>query len=208
MPTLLLAAGSAQAVECASKVFTSGAITVCRVDLLHEQLQLFWRDDTGQPYGGFSALRDTLAKRGKTLEFAMNGGMYLPDRSPVGLFVADERELVPLNRHTGSGNFSQQPNGVFLLDAHGARVLTTDEYSQEKPKPVLATQSGPMLVHQGELTTSPVMNPNSQSRRIRNGVCAPSPNTAVFAISDSPATFPQFPVPFRKSLPRTVPLHP
>src|SRR5258708_22894496 len=147
MPTLLLAAGSAQAVECASKVFTSGAITVCRVDLLHEQLQLFWRDDAGQPYGRFSALRDTLAKRGKTLEFAMNGGMYKPDLSPVGLFLADERELVPLNRHTGPGNFSQQPNGVFLFDGHGARLRTTDAYWQAKPKPLPATQSTPILDH-------------------------------------------------------------
>jgi len=200
VPTLLLAAGSARAVECAIKVLNTGAGTVCRVDLLHEQLQLFWRDDTGQPYGRFSALRDALGKRGKTLEFAMNGGMYLPDLSPVGLFVADERELVPLNRHTGPGNFSQQPNGVFLVDGHGARVLTTDDYWQEKPRPLLATQSGPMLVHQGELTTSPVMNPESQSRRVRNGVCAPSPNTAVFVISESPVTFHEFAVYFRESL--------
>jgi uncharacterized protein YigE (DUF2233 family) len=198
--TLLLAAGGAQAVECTSNALNSGTVTVCRVDLLREQLQLFWRDDAGQPYGQFSALRDALVKRGKTLEFAMNGGMYKPDLSPVGLFVADERELVPLNRHTGPGNFSQQPNGVFLLDVHGARVLTTDEYWREKPKPFLATQSGPMLVHQGELTTSPVMNPESQSRRIRNGVCAPSPESAVFVISEAPVTFHEFAVYFRESL--------
>src|SRR5882762_9995485 len=129
MAALLLAAIGAHAVECASHVLNSGTVTVCRVDLVHEQLQLFWRDDTGQPYARFSSLRDALAKRGKTLEFAMNGGMYLPDLSPVGLFVADQRELVPLNRHTGSGNFSQQPNGVFLVDGHGARIVTTDEYS-------------------------------------------------------------------------------
>jgi uncharacterized protein YigE (DUF2233 family) len=200
VPALLLAAASAQAVECASSALNTGAATVCRVDLLHEQLQLFWRDDAGQPYGRFSALRDTLAKRGKTLEFAINGGMYRPDLSPVGLFVADDRELVPLNRHTGPGNFSQQPNGVFLLDGHGARVLTTDEYWQEKPKPFLATQSGPMLVHQGELTTSEVMNPKSQSRRIRNGVCVPSPKTVVFVISETPVTFYEFAVYFRESL--------
>src|SRR6202051_1412360 len=109
VPALLLAAASARAVECASNVLDTGTVTVCRVDLLHEQLQLFWRDDTGQPYGQFSALRDALAKRGKTLEFAMNGVIYKPDLSPVGLFVADEREVVPLNRHTSPGNFSQQP---------------------------------------------------------------------------------------------------
>src|ERR1700682_6660579 len=178
MPALVLAAGCAQAVEGANDVLNGATVTVCRVDLGREQMQLFWRDAAGQPYQRFAVLRDALAQNGQTLEFAMNGGMYKPDFSPVGLFVADERELVPLNRHTGPGNFSQQPNGVFLLDGHGARVLTTDEYWQEKTTPALATQSGPMLVHQGELTTSPVMDPGSQSRRIRNGVCAPSSNAA------------------------------
>src|SRR6187401_1605775 len=32
------------------------------------------------------------------------------------------------NRATGSGNFYLQPNGVFLIDNQGARVLATDEY--------------------------------------------------------------------------------
>jgi uncharacterized protein YigE (DUF2233 family) len=197
---LLLASGSASAVECTSNVVDSGSLTVCRVDVVHEQLQLFWRDESGQPFRQFSALRDTLARQGESLIFATNGGMYQPNFSPVGLYVANDRELVALNRHTGPGNFSQQPNGVFLLDGNGARVVTTDEYALERPKPILATQSGPMLVHQGELTTSPVMNPNSQSRRIRNGVCAPSPHSAAFVISESPVTFHEFAVFFRDRL--------
>ena len=94
--------------------------------------------------------------------------------------------------NTGPGNFSQQPNGVFLVDGHRARVLTTEEYAQEKPQPRLATQSGPMLVHQGAITTSPVMAPDSQSRRIRNGVCAPSPAEAVFVVTASAVTFYEF----------------
>jgi uncharacterized protein YigE (DUF2233 family) len=192
MPVLVLFAGCARAVECTNDVLNGATVTVCRVDLGHEQMQLFWRDAAGQPYQRFEVLRDALAERGQTLEFAMNGGMYKPDFSPVGLFVSDGRELNPLNRHTGPGNFSQQPNGVFLEDSHGARVLTTDEYAQEKPQPRLATQSGPMLVHQGGITTSPVMAPHSQSRRIRNGVCAPSPAQAVFVVTASAVTFYEF----------------
>src|ERR1700733_7308882 len=122
---LLLAAGTAQGVDCASNALNTGIVVVCRVDLLHEQLRLFWLNDTGQPYRRFSAVREALSKQGKTLEFAMNGGMYQPDYSPVGLFVADGRELHPLNRHTGPGNFSQQPNGIFLVDGREARVLST-----------------------------------------------------------------------------------
>src|SRR5258708_4728705 len=100
MAALLLAAISAHAVECASHVLNTVTVTACRVDLVHEQLQLFWRDDTGQPYARFSSLRDALAKRGKTLEFAMNSGMYLPALSPVGPFVADPRTLNSLNHPT------------------------------------------------------------------------------------------------------------
>ena len=192
MPALAFTAAGAQAVECAKDVSNGASVMVCRVHLEREKLQMFWRDDAGQPFQNFGVLRDALAKKGKTLEFAMNGGMYKPDFSPVGLFVSDGRELVPLNRHRSSGNFSQQPNGVFLVDAQGARLLTTDDYSQQKPQPLLATQSGPMLVHQGAITTSEVMQPQSQSRRVRNGVCAPSPGEAVFVITETAVTFYEF----------------
>ena len=191
---------TAQAVQCKSESVGEIPFSTCRVDLAHEQLRLFWRDGTGQPYRQFSSLRDALAKQGTKLMFAVNAGMYKPDYSPVGLFVADGRELAPLNHHVGSGNFSQQPNGVFLIDGNYARVMTTDDYAREQPKPVLATQSGPMLVHDGEITASAVMNPNSTSRKIRNGVCAPAPDAVVFAISDSPVTFYEFAVFFRDTL--------
>jgi uncharacterized protein YigE (DUF2233 family) len=197
---LLICSGAAQAVECAASTAAGAPFTTCRVDLKSERLDLFWRDDAGRPYRQFSALRDGLGAQGKKLLFAVNAGMYKPDYSPVGLFVSDGRELVPLNHHVGSGNFSQQPNGVFLIDGNSASVMTTDDYAREQPKPVLATQSGPMLVHDGEITASAVMNANSTSRKIRNGVCAPAPDAVVFAISDSPVTFHEFAVFFRDTL--------
>jgi uncharacterized protein YigE (DUF2233 family) len=170
------------------------------VDLKSEHLELFWRDDAGRPYRQFSALREALRVNGKTLVFAVNAGMYKPDLSPVGLFVVGSHELVPLNRHVGSGNFSQQPNGVFLVEGSSARVIATDDYDKERPKPSLATQSGPMLVHEGEITTSAVMNPDSTWRKIRNGVCAPSPDAVVFVLSESPVTFYEFAGFFRDAL--------
>ena len=197
---LLICSGVAQAVECGAKTVGGTPFTACRVDLRSERLDLFWREDSGRPFRQFSALRDALETQGKKLLFAVNAGMYRPDFSPVGLFVAGNQELVPLNRHVGSGNFSQQPNGVFLVEGGSARVVTTDDYDKERPKPSLATQSGPMLVHEGEITTSAVMNPNSTWRKIRNGVCAPSPDAAVFVISESPVTFYEFASLFRDSL--------
>jgi uncharacterized protein YigE (DUF2233 family) len=197
---LLCCTSAAHAVECGAKTAGGTPFTVCRVDLAAERLELFWRDEAGRPYRQFSALREGLEAKAKTLVFAVNAGMYRPDFSPVGLFVADGRELAPLNRHVGSGNFSQQPNGVFLVEGNTARVVTTDDYRNENPKPLLATQSGPMLVHEGEITTSAVMSPNSTSRKIRNGVCAPSPERVVFVISESPVTFFEFASYFRDSL--------
>jgi uncharacterized protein YigE (DUF2233 family) len=197
---LLICSGVSHAVECGTITAGDVVFTVCRVNLNVEQLQLFWRDDAGLPYRQFSALREALANSGKQLVFAVNAGMYQPNFSPVGLFVAEGRELAPLNHHVGSGNFSQQPNGVFLMEGSSARVMTTDEYASEHPKPSLATQSGPMLVHKGEITTSAVMSPNSNWRKIRNGVCAPSSDAAVFAISESPVTFYEFASFFRDAL--------
>lgn len=197
---LLICGGAARAVECGTTTTGGMAFTACRVNLNSEQLEIFWRDDAGRPFREFSALRDALQAKGKQLIFAVNAGMYQPNFSPVGLFVADGRELVPLNRHVGSGNFSQQPNGVFLVEDKTARVITTDEYASEHPKPWLATQSGPMLVHNGEITTSAVMSPGSTWRKIRNGVCAPSPDTVDFVISESPVTFYEFAGFFRDTL--------
>ena len=196
----LLWCGIAHAVECGAKTAADTAFTVCRVDLKAEQLELFWRDDAGRPFRQFSALREALGAKDKRLVFAVNAGMYRPDFSPVGLFVTEGRELVPLNRHLGSGNFSQQPNGVFLVEGSSARVMTTEDYAKETPKPLLATQSGPMLVHEDKVTTSAVMNPNSTWRKIRNGVCAPSPEVVMFVVSESPVTFYEFAGFFRESL--------
>lgn len=197
---LLIGTQTAQAVACKVQAVATTSFTVCRVDLKTERLSLFWRDAAGRPYRQFSALRDALQAEGKKLVFAVNAGMYQPDFSPVGLYVAEGRQFAPLNRHIGSGNFSQQPNGVFLTEGETARIITTSEYADEMPKPALATQSGPILVHQGEITTSAVMSPTSSWRKIRNGVCAPSPDTVNFVISESPVTFYDFASFFRDSL--------
>jgi uncharacterized protein YigE (DUF2233 family) len=200
LSALLSACAGVQAVQCRSETLGPTPMTTCAVDLSKEQLRLFWRDSAGQPFRQFSTLRDSLEKQGSKLLFAVNAGMYRPDLSPVGLFIADGQELVPLNRHVGSGNFSQQPNGVFLVDGNSARVLATEDYGQEKPRAVFATQSGPMLVHAGEITTSEVMNPKSQWRKIRNGVCAPSSTEVDFVISEEPVTFYEFAAFFRDHL--------
>ncbi len=104
------------------------------------------------------------------LVFAMNGGMFMDNGIALGLFVhAGKQTRFPVRDTTGYGNFYVQPNGVFMMaDGGAARVLTTVEFMFQQSGVMEATQSGPMLVHNGMcnrkfVDTSPNIN-------IRNAV--------------------------------------
>jgi uncharacterized protein YigE (DUF2233 family) len=191
------APGSAFAVDCTS---TRGkpVFTTCRVDLRKESLRLSYADANGTRYETFARLEAALAREQKKLVFAMNAGMFHPDMKPVGLLVSEGREIAPINRSSGSGNFYLEPNGVFLVDADGARVLATYEYRDLKP--VFATQSGPMLVHHGQIPETAAFRASSKSRHIRNGVCVPDKDQAAFVISEDAVTFREFALYFRDVL--------
>jgi uncharacterized protein YigE (DUF2233 family) len=180
----------ASAVNFAAATVAQARYTVCRVNVRDERLRIFYADTRGDRFETFAALRADLARRGETLTFAMNAGMFHPGFRPVGLLVIDRQTIAPINRAPGIGNFFLQPNGVFLLDARGARVLATDEYRDLTPD--FATQSGPMLLHHGEIPDTQAFSATSRSRHIRNGVCAPTPAAVVFAISEDEVTLREF----------------
>ena len=189
-------AREAAAVDCAQQRDAHATYVVCRVPAT--RLQLAYAGTDGKRFESFAALRDSLAHAGRRLVFAMNAGMFHPDFRPVGLLVIDGHSIAPINRASGTGNFFLQPNGVFLVDAAGARVLAADDYRGMTP--ALATQSGPMLVHRGQVPAISAFRESSRSRHIRNGVCASTPQEAVFVISDDAVTFLEFADFFRKSL--------
>ena len=195
---LQLAARGAAAAECMKTPAGKVSVIVCRVDLCAERLRLFYADARGRRYQDFETLRAGLSQAGETLTLAMNAGMYHPDFRPVGLLVVDGITLAPVNRGSGFGNFFLQPNGVFLVDEGGARVLPTYEYRNATP--VIATQSGPMLVDRGLIPDIPAFNPDSGSRFVRNGVCAPTPQSVALVISEEPVNFFEFAQFFRDAL--------
>lgn len=201
--TLALALGAAlfahpaHAVDCATSK-TKPAFTTCRVDLRAESLRVFYADAKGSPYESFGRLQAALARDQKKLAFAMNAGMFHADMKPVGLLVVDGREVAPINRSTASGNFYLQPNGVFLIDAAGARVLATQDYRDLAP--AFATQSGPMLLHRGRIPDISAFRASARSRNIRNGVCVPGKDQAAFVISEDAVTFREFALFFRDVL--------
>lgn len=164
-----------------------------------DDLRLFLSAADGRPYGTFDRVERSLAGDGLRLAFAMNAGMYHPDRRPVGLFVEDGTEAMPIVTSAGPGNFGMLPNGVFCIGDGGYRVIESRAFAEQPPACRYATQSGPMLVVDGEL--HPRFLPDSTSRYVRNGVGVSADGTrAVFAISDRPVTFHEFARLFRDAL--------
>lgn len=186
------------AVPCERLSFEGTAYTVCRVDARERDLRLFLNDAAGRPYGSFARLARDLGERGEALAFAMNGGMYHADRSPVGLHVEGARELSPLSTRDGPGNFHLKPNGVFWIEGDRVDVSESEAYAEAEVSPDFATQSGPMLVIDGAL--HPRFIPGGTSRKLRNGVGACGPHEAVFAISEDRVNFHDFARLFRDRL--------
>ena len=188
-------AAPAAAVECSGTLWKGVPFTICEVDPAAEDLRLFHSDSEGRAYGSFRSLT---SDRGP-LAFAMNGGMYHDDLSPVGHYVEEGVELMRVIPNAGPGNFGMLPNGVFCIEEARARVIETSEYVQESPDCRFATQSGPMLVIDGEL--HPRFIDGSDSRFIRNGVGASADGSrVVFAISEAAVNFHDFATLFRDRL--------
>ena len=193
---VLTLAPSANAAACADQMFDGASYTVCEV-AASEDLRLFHSGPDGL-LGSFSAINGLLDSSGKTLGFAMNAGMYRPDRAPVGLYIENGREVSHIVTRDGPGNFGLLPNGVFCI-ADGFSVIESRKFAAAPPACRYATQSGPMLVIDGEL--HPDFDPASDSVNIRNGVgVSPDGMRAVFAISNQAVTFFDFARFFRDGL--------
>ncbi len=195
---LLAALAGPAAADCASGTFEDVPYTACTVDPAAEDLRLFHSGPDGRLLGSFEAVNALLARAGKTLGVAMNGGMYHPDRAPVGLYVEAGQESAPLVTADGPGNFGLLPNGVFCLGPDGARVMETRAFARAAPDCTYASQSGPMLVIDGSL--HPSFLPRSDSRYVRNGVGVRPDGTVVMAISEAPVNFHRFARLFRDGL--------
>lgn len=184
--------------NCRKITHESATYVVCSFDLRKHDLRLFLNDASGVPYGSFRALQADLAKQGMALPFAMNGGMYHRDRSPVGYYVEGRRKLKEAVTGPGPGNFHMRPNGIFFIDGGTAGVMESRAFLKRNRRPEHATQSGPMLVIDGKL--HPRFVKGSDFKKRRNGVGMINRHTIVFAISNSAVSFHDFATLFRDKL--------
>ncbi|CAN5591874.1 hypothetical protein BH10BAC2_BH10BAC2_20990 [soil metagenome] len=120
----------------------------------------------------------------------MNAGMYKEDNSPLGLYIEKQKTLSPLNTSPGNGNFYLKPNGIFCITTDNAPVICNTTNFKNNGKIKYATQSGPMLVIDGQI--HPAFKEGSENLNIRNGVGILPDNTIVFAMSKKEINFYDF----------------
>ncbi|MEM7011439.1 MAG: phosphodiester glycosidase family protein [Verrucomicrobiota bacterium] len=147
-----------------------------------DQVRIVWKDNADQQLRMFPDVAKYLTANGEAPATLMNGGIFEPGGVPSGLLIQNGRELRPLNRADGKGNFFLKPNGIFLISDKGPAVIKTPEYPLEDAKVSQAVQSGPLLLRNGE--RHPVFKVDSKYRLHRNGVGVDGDGLVVFAMTD------------------------
>lgn len=184
---------------CEVHRFEGSRFIVCTYDATRQDLRLASRDADGSYLRDFDALEQALGADAARLRFAMNAGMFNDRGAPIGLYVQDGERRHRLRLTEGPGNFHMKPNGVFWQGADGAvHVTPSEEFNAVGADARWATQSGPMLVIDGEL--HPRFQHDGPSRYIRNGVGLRDARRAYFVISSGVVSFGRFARFFRDEL--------
>lgn len=184
---------------CRAVTFAGDRFIVCEYDTRSVDITIHWRSTSGKPYASVTALRSAFEANGRLLLLAMNGGMYHEDLSPVGYYVERRQKLNEANTRPGPGNFHMLPNGIFFIEDDRAGVMETRAFLRRNQRPDFATQSGPMLVINGDI--HPRFKSSSEHRKQRNGVgVSGDGRTVYFALSDGVVTFYNFAKLFQEQL--------
>lgn len=153
-------------------------------------LKLYFKDDNGLIIGSLGNLRKYVNSKEEELLFATNGGMYDSTQSPVGLFIQDYKTITPLDTSSGDGNFYLKPNGIFYITTNNIAYIVNSQDFVDNDSIKYATQSGPMLVVNGQI--HPAFKEESPNLNIRNGVGILPNGNIVFVMSRSQINFYDF----------------
>jgi uncharacterized protein YigE (DUF2233 family) len=186
---LLLAAGIIAFIS--TKPDEAGAAFVTYTcDPKTQDLQLYWQNERGELLNNLGNLKAYVESKKRKLVFATNGGMFKRDFSPQGLLVQHQKTIAPLDTTSGNGNFYLQPNGVFCITKDNtAKVYQTVDF-EGNGDIKFATQSGPMLVIDGQI--HPAFRAGSSNLHIRNGVGILPNQKVIFVMSKKEINFYDF----------------
>lgn len=173
-----------------SKISSDAKFLSYTVDPKTASLKMYWKNDSSKPLKSILNLKNFLSKKKQKLVFAMNGGMYMEDNSPLGLYIENGKTLKAINTRTASGNFYMKPNGVFYLTENKKAVVCKTEDFKADSKIKYATQSGPMLLIDEKIHNA--FTNGSANLNIRNGVGILPNGNVVFVMSKVPVNFYDF----------------
>lgn len=162
-----------------------------KVDPKLKEINFYHLDKLSKPIGSLGNLKNIVESGDKKLIFGMNGGMFDKALNPQGLFVQNgiiKNELDTSS--SGYGNFYLMPNGVFQIDNNNeANIISTKEYYRST-NVKHATQSGPLLIHNGKINSK--LTKGSKNLHIRNGVGILPNGSVLFAMSKNKINFYDF----------------
>lgn len=161
------------------------------------KVKFYWKDNKGEIFRTIQNVKSYLEANNQELRFAMNGGMYTKDNLPQGLYVENGAILIPLDTLSGVGNFYLKPNGVFYLTEEGRAIICETKKFKEDININFATQSGPMLIIDGEI--HPSFKKGSKNLNIRNGVGILPDGSVVFVMAKQEINFYDFAEYFKNS---------
>ena len=173
-----------------ARILTRRDVIVHTFNPKTEAISMYYRDDKSTLLRTLGSLKQHVESKKRELIFAMNGGMYHPDFSPVGLFIADHTVHKPVNLNRGTGNFFIQPNGVLYVNSQEQPGICLARDVHKVANIKHATQSGPMLVINRKI--NPYFSDTSNYLNIRNGVGITKQGKLVFAMTVNPVTLYEF----------------
>jgi len=161
------------------------------------QIRMDWKDDVGENFRSITNYEEYLSEKGENALMITNAGIFMEDGTPLGLYVEDGKVQKETNRvQDAYGNFYMQPNGIFYLKDDLAEIMPTSKYDPTRMSLDFATQSGPLLVIDGEINDQ--FNKESKNLKLRSGVGVDLSGNAIFAISQGPVSFYEFATLFRE----------
>ncbi len=161
-------------------------------------LRFYLQNDSGNYFNSIEKLKSHVVTQKHELVFAMNGGMFKKDYSPLGLYIENGEVISPLNTTKNSyGNFYLQPNGVlYITKSKSGSIVKTDNFVLDSTIN-FATQSGPLLLYND--TINPLLTKGSQNIHIRNGVGIKKNGELLFAMSKEKINFYDFATFFKEN---------